>query len=313
MRTTTTLLAILLALSPAALADDKECPVKRSLIGLDRLHERGDWPGGRGVSSLACLGFLGAGHTHRYGRFKGTVKEYMKRQLRAQTPDGRLGQRASLRDHAVATLALTEGYGLTKSPLLRGAAIKAMEYLAGQLRERSRWAHLEPDGYPPLGGVIWGAAALACARRHELSIPQLAAARAAGLDFTERALRSGARRRAALAAARYLCGADLLDPQIAAVTADLSRRPAEAARAMGAIEHWAATCLMRNHGGDAWKVWRAHIEPRLIATQLRQPDQPLTGHWKPTRDGDEQLGRVALAAIHTLTLQQRGRFARALR
>lgn len=308
-----TMIAILLVLTVGRAAADDACPVKRALISLEGQQQKGAWSGGAGPSALAMMAYLGAGHSHRFGPYKQTVKEYMKRRLKEQTVDGRFGPNTRLREHAMSTLALIEGYGQTRSPLLKLSATRAADYLATQLQEQARWEQLEPDGYPPLGGVLWAAAALESARRHKLQVSRLAAARQAGLAVTGRALDAGSRPGAQLAAARYFCGADVVtDKRIKAVVARLRAQPATATEAMGAIEHWAATCLMAKRGDDDWKAWSRHIKARLIDTQIREQGQALTHHWKPRRPGDEPLG-PGLAAVHTMTLQLHARFARALR
>jgi squalene cyclase len=84
-----------------------------------------------GLTGLATLAFLGAGHTHRAGRFKETVKKAIRYLMKVQAPDGLVGGKRGhyMYNHAFCALALTEAYGMTQSPLVKGAAQKAIHWL----------------------------------------------------------------------------------------------------------------------------------------------------------------------------------------
>jgi len=87
-----------------------------------------------GVTGLALLAFLGAGYTHldidvvREGRNVGkVVKKALKWLKKKQKADGAF--RKNMYDHAIASLAYAEAYGMTHSPILKETAQRAIDFL----------------------------------------------------------------------------------------------------------------------------------------------------------------------------------------
>lgn len=110
-----------------------------------------------GLTSLALLAFLGAGHTHesqldlvdtvRGRRHKiGTiVKKGLQWLVKRQNPDGSFSDgRPFLYNEALATMAVSEAYGLTQSRYWREPAQQALDFL--QLAQRPN----------PSGQGLWG-------------------------------------------------------------------------------------------------------------------------------------------------------------
>jgi len=84
-----------------------------------------------GVTGLALLAFLGAGYTHQAGRYKKTVGDAVKYLKRIQDPEGCFGTQTGhfMYSHATCSLAMTEAYGMSNSPLLRRPVEKALEFI----------------------------------------------------------------------------------------------------------------------------------------------------------------------------------------
>ena len=87
-----------------------------------------------GVSGLALLAFLGAGHTQRsegpYGEF---VRRGLKWNVNTQDAEGCFGARSSghfVYNHAVASLAVVEAYAMSGSTMLKNPAQKALDFIA---------------------------------------------------------------------------------------------------------------------------------------------------------------------------------------
>ena len=84
-----------------------------------------------GVTGLACLAFLGAGHTERAGQFKQNVLGSVGWMIKQQDGKGcivRQGERHIGYHHAIAGLALAESYGMARNPKTGQAAQKAIDY-----------------------------------------------------------------------------------------------------------------------------------------------------------------------------------------
>ncbi len=87
-----------------------------------------------GVTGLALCAFLGAGYTNR-GRhpFARVVSRGMAYLKNIQDPEGCFGPRATqqyIYNHATASLAMVEAYGMTGSPIFKGAAQRALDFIA---------------------------------------------------------------------------------------------------------------------------------------------------------------------------------------
>ena len=78
-----------------------------------------------GVTGLALLAFLGAGETHKHGKYKRTVRQGLKYLKEIQDPEGCFGPRTEghfTYNHAIGALTMAEAYAMTGSPLFKESA-----------------------------------------------------------------------------------------------------------------------------------------------------------------------------------------------
>jgi hypothetical protein len=100
--------------------------------------ERPDGPGkvmyDVGVTGLALCAFLGAGYSSRGDHeFTKNVRRGLAYLKNAQDPEGCFGPRSTqhyIYNHATAALAMVEAFGMTGSPLLKGSAQKALDFIS---------------------------------------------------------------------------------------------------------------------------------------------------------------------------------------
>jgi hypothetical protein len=87
-----------------------------------------------GVTGLALCAFLGAGYTNRGTHaFAKVVSKGLRYLKNIQDPEGCFGPRATqhfIYNHATASLAMVEAYGMTESPIFKGSAQKALDFIA---------------------------------------------------------------------------------------------------------------------------------------------------------------------------------------
>jgi hypothetical protein len=85
-----------------------------------------------GISGLALLAFLAAGHTHREGIYREHVRRGLQYLINSQASDGNLAGAASpfarMYCHSMATFALSEAYAMTNDQRLRGPIRRAVAY-----------------------------------------------------------------------------------------------------------------------------------------------------------------------------------------
>ena len=87
-----------------------------------------------GVTGLALCAFLGAGYTNRGDHaFAKTLSRGLRYLKNIQDPEGCFGPRSTqqyIYNHATAALAMVEAYGMTGSPIFKGPAQRALEFIA---------------------------------------------------------------------------------------------------------------------------------------------------------------------------------------
>ncbi len=111
---------------------DKWCDHKPVSQGPDGLGKPGMYD--PGVTGLALCAFLGAGYTNRGNHhFSHVVARGLQYLKNVQDPEGCFGPRQSqhfIYNHATASLAMVEAYGMTESPIFKRSAQKALDFIA---------------------------------------------------------------------------------------------------------------------------------------------------------------------------------------
>ncbi|RMF93373.1 MAG: hypothetical protein D6741_13760, partial [Planctomycetota bacterium] len=104
-----------------------------------------------GITALALLAFLGAGHTHRHdGPYRRNVAAAVDFLVRSQAPQGHLAGGARVYEfmycHAMGTLALAEAYGMTGDPELERTVRRAVAFsLSAQDPRGGGWRYRPGD------------------------------------------------------------------------------------------------------------------------------------------------------------------------
>lgn len=260
-------LATLLAFSP----DDPtttESLILETLEDLSRTQKKdGRWKAPRktpekltdaGVTGLALLSFVGAGHTHKFGKFKGNVaraREYL---------EGQVGDDGSVKggtaNQAIVARALAELYAVSRDKDLEEAAKGAIEgLLKRQLRDGS-------IGDPRTGRyfeTLMAIQAIGKARQAGVEVDRNRS-RAASIFLEQKVdpenlkLRrdpSPLDRRGALAAiylGRMLSGAKKEESLQKALALEFVRGEYPAGDPRAA---YVLTAALFQHGGDAWETY----------------------------------------------------------
>ena len=145
---------------------DQWCDGKRNT------GEKPDGPGDAkydvGVTGLALSAFLAAGYTHRVNHpFATTVRKGLAYLKNVQDPEGCFGPRNSVwyvYNHARASLAMVEAFGMTGAPALRGPAQKALSFSAAARNPYMAWRYGVQPGENDTSVTGWMALPLLSAR-----------------------------------------------------------------------------------------------------------------------------------------------------
>ena len=283
------------------------------------------------TTALALLPFLGAGHTHREGPWRDTVKLALRAIVARQRPDGSCGG-DSRRGYATAisTLALAEAYGLTRSPSLREPAQRAVDGLARTQSGAGGWRYEPGDDEADSSVTGWATVALAAARRADLVVQErtLLGCRAwfrgvrdadGNIGYTARGGGSVALLGVG-AIAQILLGDDPDSPLLAPTFDRLERRsprpPADdgdGAGEFGATDplHWYYGGLATFQlGGGTWKFWNERLRAALLPTQVHD-ESDAHGSWPPMGGSGRNGGRIITTALCALSLEVYYRYPRA--
>ncbi len=328
---------------------ETEEAVKRSLLWLSRHQSRdGRWDlddfmanyshrgqrcdgGGNrsrqdiGVTGLAALVFLGAGHTHLPARDTGktspyadTVRRAIDWIVRGQGPDGDLRQGGQMYGHAMAAMVLCEAYTMTGDERLAGPVRKAVDFIIEAQKPASGWRY-EPRSDSDTSVVGWQIMALKSAEVAGFEVPEKTYRAAANwLDKVRHGRRGGLysyqpRRdpSPAMTAEGLFCEQYIdyqpATPRTSESVAYIMENLPRWGRSGNDLYFWYyATLALHQLGGPEWDEWNDQMQKCLVEAQRR--DGPFAGSWDPTTRWGSHGGRVYSTALAALTLEVYYRF-----
>ncbi|MCA9268631.1 MAG: hypothetical protein KDA41_09180, partial [Planctomycetales bacterium] len=290
-------------------------------------HDRGG-AGARadtGVTALALLALMGAGHTHWEGQYRENVQKGLEFLLRSQGRDGAMGADAEvfaqMYCHGMATFAIAEAYALTGDPRLKVWVEKAISYTtAAQHSTDGGWRY-RPGDTGDTSQLGWQVMALKSAEIGGLPIAQrtregmlrylgrAASGRHGGLASYRPGEDISAPMTAEALACRFFLGIERGDPLVeeAANYLDAHRPGSEKAN----FYFWYYGMLaMHRVGDERWDRWNDAVRDRLVESQMAggraggscKQDDTVWGTYG---------GRVYTTALGALCLESYYRFAEA--
>jgi hypothetical protein len=290
-----------------------------------------------GVTGLSLLAFLGAGETHQSGTCKETVKSALRYLREVQDSEGCLGPRTSqhfLYDHACASLALTEAYGMTGARLLKEPAQRGVGFVLRARNPYLAWRYNVPaDGDNDTSVTGWMVMALKSAKLSGLDVEKQPIEDA--IVWVERMTepefgRTGYQQRGgppartnenmakfpnskseSLTAVGLTCrifgGRDVKsDPMIDKGADLLAKCLPKWDVDQGTIDfyYWYYGSLaMFQVGGPRWNKWNESVKTALLDHQRREKDRCEFGSWDPVDAWSTDGGRVYATAINCLTME----------
>ncbi len=288
-----------------------------------------------GVSGLALLCFLGRGDTHKSGDHQSTVRNGLKYLKGIQDAEGCFGPRTSNHftyNHAIATLAMAEAYGMTQSPLFKSSAQHGIDfihqcqnpYLAWRYGVRPQDNDTSVTGWMVMAlksGVLAGLAvdpaALDGARAwmDKVTEPEYGragyTARGNGPSRPQELMdRFPADKSESLTAVailtRIFCGEKTTSDMVSRGADLCAKSPPVWDEAAGTVDfyYWYyGTLAMFQVGGDRWKRWNDAMTTSIVAHQRMDPTDDRRGSWDPVDPWSAEGGRVYATAVNTLNLE----------
>ncbi len=303
---------------------------EQAVLGQDR-HGAGAHAD-TGVSGLAVLAFLGAGHTQREGSYQHTVGRGLDYLVRSQAADGSLFGQADLYAqmycHSMATFALAEALAMTGDRRLEPAVRRAIAFsLRAQHPATGGWRYRVGDT-GDTSQLGWQTMSLWSARRAGIDVPSPTWT---GIERFLRSVRRGdagglaayrpdGPASTSMTAEALYCHV-LLDEtfggavdQAAAdeATRRLLAMPPNSERINLYYWYYATLALHHRQQADpqsaaAWQTWNTALAEVLVDAQV--VDGPDAGSWSPNTVWGGYGGRTYSTALAALCLEVYYRYA----
>lgn len=288
-------------------------------------HERPNVGGDAdsGVTALAVLAFLGAGHTPENGEYAETVRRALQWIIAQQTSDGYLGANASfiagMYCHGMATFALAEAHammaGSVDTEWLRQPLVRAVDYIVANQTPDGSWRYVNRlNTYGDMSMFGWQLMALKSAEMGGITVPSttkqqmvnflrdMSRGESGGLA----AYRKIDKEVTATMTAEALFCKQMLGLQRSHASSDEAirylMRQLPDRRAMNYYYWYYGTLAMFQYGGDPWRRWNEQMRDLLISEQTRKGE--FAGSWDPRRcEWGPYGGRIYTTAVATLCLE----------
>lgn len=278
-----------------------------------------------GITGLALLAFLGAGHHHEGdGPFKDTVDKALRYLLNEQKDNGQFP--GAMYHQGICTMALAEAYGLSNDTSLEMATRRGIEAIVAAQTGTGGWdySHRSARDRSDTSVTGWQIMALKSARKVGIEFPEAVYTKA--VDFLaevsdekgaigyesagERAWRTTNALTAAGLNAYLFVGLEADDPRIQRALAILLAKLPKAPKQIG--ESWSpradiyfwyhGALALSRLGGPEWNIWNERVKPILLTLQDKQGEWK--GSWKPAGTAHaDRCGRIYVTALAIMALE----------
>ncbi|MBN8625593.1 MAG: hypothetical protein J0M17_08900 [Planctomycetes bacterium] len=269
-----------------------------------------------GITGLALLALLGAGHTQERGDHQKAVAAGVKFLIETQHPNGNLGGNAEpfafMYCHGMAALALSEAYAMTSDAALEQPVRRAIDYtLKCQNRATGGWRY-RPQEAGDLSQLGWQLMALKSAELAGVEVPS--EARDGMIRFLQ-GVTSGpaggyASYRAGERVSRPMTAEALVCKQFLGMARQNPAGDEAGDLLLGELPglgernfyYWYyGTLGMYQLQGDHWRRWNDALTGELLKSQIQSGDE--AGTWEPNDVWGGYGGRVYSTALATLCLE----------
>lgn len=297
-----------------------------------------------GVTGLALLAFLGDGSTLRSGPYKDVVKKAVKWLRSQQGENGLYGTAAShdfIYDHAIATYAMCEAFGLSKYKTLRKVAQGGINYLESHRNPYAVWRYQPRDNDNDISVTGWCIMSYKSGKDFGLQVNDQAmkicenfldeitdsttgkcgytkkgegSSRHPGDHGTRFPIEKGEAMTSVGLFCRFFLGQDPKKTPVMKNAADTLMAKPPIWDKTGSQDHYYwyyATYALYQMGPPYWDNWQKKLTPAVVKTQ--RTDGNFKGSWDASGAWGEDGGRVYSTAILVLTLEAYYRYTRLVR
>jgi hypothetical protein len=266
------------------------------------------------ITGYALMAFQAAGQLPNEGEYGKQVALGMQYLVDSISPDGLYGNKNNgqyMYGHGVATIALVELYGQTRSPAVKAKLDKAIRVIISSQNNEGGWRYRPIAYQADVSVTVLQVVALRGAKNAGLDVPQATIDRA--VDYVKRCYHPptggftyqpgqspGFARTAAAIYSLQVCGL-YDDPLVKAGSDYLFKNYKESRTEWFTYGHFYAAPAQYMRGGEVWEKWYTPLRDLLVRKATVRED---TAFW----DGDTQLeggrsvGPVYLTSVYTMIL-----------
>lgn len=279
-----------------------------------------------GVSALALLAFLGAGHTERIGKYKEVVRKAQDWLISRQDAvgDGNVYHSYSL---ALSTLALAESYAMGRNPKIGEAAQKGLDHVIKTQQPHGGWNH---GSYKSTSVMGWFVMAIKSAKVAGFKVPNETFERAIkrfeaigekDADGYWGQIGYVSRAKSPYCKGMSMTAVGMVSLQFLGLGGETAKQgdiliaeppkwePNAGVSEVQNFYHWYyGTLGMFQLGGGHWKRWNESLKSTLLPSQRKGGPkdgsvQDVDGSWDPTAGWAPTGGRVYSTAMGALCLE----------
>jgi hypothetical protein len=279
-----------------------------------------------GITALALLAFLGAGHSHQQGEFQPIVRRGLDFLRRSQASDGSIFGNAEffarMYCHSMSAFALAEAQAMTGDVALEPTVTRAIAYCVRAQNSTTGGWRYQPGDAGDTSQLGWQMMALASAERAGVAVPQETwSAIERYLDSVRRGKEGGlasyrpdSHATTSMTAEALYCrlllgeplGATIHDRPAAEATIELLAHIPDPNRIN--LYYWYYATLALHHrqqandeAATAWRAWNDALVTTLLDTQV--DSGPNAGCWNADCLWGGYGGRVYTTAMATMCLE----------
>ncbi|MEO8496532.1 MAG: hypothetical protein ABI614_15805, partial [Planctomycetota bacterium] len=280
-----------------------------------------------GITGLALLTFLSAGHTHFEGEYRRTVQHGLEFVLGQQADDGNLAGPAELFArmycHGMATLAISEAYAMTGDHRMRPHVERAVQFTINSQNATTGGWRYQPADQGDMSQFGWQVMALKSAELAGIKIPgetragmirflrSVSKGEQGGLASYRPSERASETMTAEALACRFFLGIHQDERAIHEATSYLSQELPSGGQAnlyywyYGTIGLFQAEPILASDrlgaSQEGWSQWNQALQQQLLARQERNGEN--AGSFSPDTVWGSYGGRVYSTAMATLCLE----------
>ena len=266
------------------------------------------------LTGLALLSFLGAGHTHQNdGPYQRNVERGLRWLVADQADNGDLRGDETMYSHGIATIALSEAYGMSGDSQLLDPVRRAAYFIDRARNRRSGGWRYDPGQAGDTSVLGWQVMAIKSVSMNRIAVSaeSFKAARkwldqvSSPSDPGLYSYRPGRKFTPAMTAegmfAQQLLGLPRDDPRMRVSIDFISRNPPDWESTPNSYYWYYATLALFQHQGESWREWNETLTGQLLAHQRK--DGRAAGSWDPDGEWADVGGRIYQTALCTLMLE----------